>query len=82
MHTERSYVFVLLAVSICIGSAVSAQDRPFSIEAKQKAEALLKQMTLDEKVGQLDQSAGIVMPGIAEEKPDNLIIEGQVGSSG
>jgi len=37
-------------------------------------------MTLDEKVGQLNQSAGIVMPGIAKEKPDNLIIAGRVGS--
>ncbi len=37
-------------------------------------------MTLDEKIGQLNQSAGIVMPGIAEKKPDDLIIQGKVGS--
>ena len=31
-------------------------------EAHGKAEALLKQMTLDEKVGQMNESSGIVMP--------------------
>jgi beta-glucosidase len=37
-------------------------------------------MTLDEKVGQLNESAGLVMPGIASEKPDDLIANGGVGS--
>ena len=37
-------------------------------------------MTLDEKVGQLTESAGIVMPGLASEKPDNAIAAGKVGS--
>jgi beta-glucosidase len=37
-------------------------------------------MTLDEKIGQLNQSSGRVMPGIAEEKPDALITQGKVGS--
>jgi len=37
-------------------------------------------MTLDEKVGQLNESSGIVMPGIATEKPDDLIAKGGVGS--
>ncbi len=57
-----------------------AQARPFSAQAEQKAKALLKQMTLDEKVGQLNQSAGIVMPGLGGEKPDKLIVQGKVGS--
>jgi len=51
-----------------------------SSEAKQQAEALLKQMTVDEKVGQLNESAGLVMPGIASEKPDDLIAKGGAGS--
>jgi beta-glucosidase len=57
-----------------------AQVKLFSPEAKQKAEALLKQMTLDEKVGQLNESSGVVMPGIGTEKPDDLIAKGGVGS--
>lgn len=49
-------------------------------EAHQKAEALLKQMTLDEKVGQLNQSAGAALPGLGGQKPDGLIEQGRVGS--
>src|ERR1700683_3326675 len=71
-------LFALMATAIM--SSASAQDRLFSNGAKQKAEALLKQMTVDEKVGQLNESAGIVLPGLATEKPDDLIAKGGVGS--
>jgi len=57
--------------------SVAAQDRLFSNEAEQRAEALLKQMTLDEKIGQLNEPSGIVMPGIETEKPDDLIADEQ-----
>jgi len=48
--------------------------------AHQKAEALLRQMTLDEKVGQMTQSSGVVMPMLGSEKPDAAIAAGRVGS--
>ena len=82
MKSTKWYAFSLLLASIAAVSITSAgaQDRLFSSEAKQKAAALLKQMTLDEKVGQLNESAGLVMPGIASEKPDDLIANGGVGS--
>jgi beta-glucosidase len=67
-----------LSISACISA--SAQSGPFSPEARQKAEALLKHMTLDEKVGQLNESSGIVMPGLSADKPDDLIAKGGVGS--
>lgn len=51
-----------------------------SADARSRAEQLLKQMTIEEKVGQMNQSSGIVMPLLANEKPDNLIAQGQVGS--
>src|SRR6266567_3435999 len=60
--------------------AAFAQPSPFSPESEQRARALLKQMTIEEKVGQLTQSAGIVIPGLASEKPDALIERGGVGS--
>ena len=47
--------------------------------AHHRAETLFKQMTAEEKVGQLNQSAGVVMPGLATDKPD-LHRQGQVGS--
>jgi len=51
--------------------------------AEQHARALLKQMTLDEKVGQLNQAAGIQLSlpgGDKLDKPDELIAQGRVGS--
>jgi beta-glucosidase len=72
----------LLGVSLSMVSShtPNAQAGPFSAAAKQKAEILLKQMTLDEKVGQLNESAGIVIPGLNDQKPDELILQGKVGS--
>jgi beta-glucosidase len=81
MLLKRFSSFTLFfSLAVAFLASADAQSSPFSAEAKQKAEALLKQMTLDEKIGQLNQSAGIVMPGIAEKKPDDLIIQGKVGS--
>jgi beta-glucosidase len=82
MNLSRFSIFSLILAStaaVVIPSA-GAQDRLFSNEAKQKAEVLLKQMTVDEKVGQLNESSGMVMPGIATERPDDLIAKGRVGS--
>jgi beta-glucosidase len=82
MILRRCSVIALLGVlySTTSGPTANAQTSPFSIESKQKAEALLKQMTLDEKVGQLNESSGRVMPRISTEKPDDLIAKGGVGS--
>jgi len=82
MRLTKLYALSLLLASMAAVTipSVGAQDRLFSNEAKQKAEALLKQMTLDEKVGQLNESSGIVMPGLGSGKPDDLIANGGVGS--
>ena len=48
-------------------------------EAHRKAEALLKKMTVDEKVGQMNQSSGVVMPMLGNEKPDESDCAGQGG---
>ena len=82
MNLNRAFIFGLIlaqVVAIMIPSA-NAQDRLFSSAAKQKAETLLKQMTVDEKVGQLNESSGMLMPGMVTEKPDDLIAKGGVGS--
>jgi beta-glucosidase len=82
MVLKRCSAIALLGASISIGSCLvaDAQAGPFSTQAKQQAEALLKQMTLDEKLGQLNESSGLVIPGLATEKPDDLIEKGGVGS--
>jgi beta-glucosidase len=80
MFKTCSAIALLGASFSVMNLAGNAQNGPFSAEAKQKAETLLKQMTLDEKVGQLNESAGIVIPGLNDQKPDELIIQGKVGS--
>src|SRR5580698_3741182 len=80
MMLKRYSAIAVFGVVFSSAIATGAQTSPFSAEAKQKAESLLKQMTLDEKVGQLNESSGLVMPGIAKEKPDDLIVKGGVGS--
>ncbi|MGA9814392.1 MAG: beta-glucosidase BglX [Terriglobales bacterium] len=69
--------WMLLAMT----GAMAAQTVPLTHDdAHRRAEALLKQMTVEEKVGQLNQAAGKVIPGLADEKPDDAIVKGQVGS--
>lgn len=72
----------VLLLCCALGMATRSIDgQPISQEeAHRKAEALLQQMTLDEKVGQLNQSSGVQMPMLGSEKPDDLIAQGRVGS--
>ncbi|HEY1903808.1 MAG TPA: beta-glucosidase BglX [Terracidiphilus sp.] len=73
-----------LVASTCVlamAGALAAQTATITQqEAHRRAEALLKQMTVDEKIGQLNQASGIVIPGLSSEKPDDAIAKGQVGS--
>ena len=82
MKFARLSAFALVCASLVTLNAASsvAQIALFSQEARQKAEGILKQMTVEEKVGQLNESSGIVMPALATEKPDDLIAKGGVGS--
>ena len=70
-----SFSILALAASLAAENATTAAD-----DAHRRAEELLKQMTIEEKVGQMNQSSGVVMPLLASEKPDNLIVQGKVGS--
>jgi len=72
----RKITFVLFLLSPALLSAQSITRE----QAEQRARTLLKQMTLDEKVGQLNQSAGIQLPMLGSDKPDALIAQGRVGS--
>ena len=69
------FLLIGCALAFVAGSA-SAQAISHE-EAHRKAEALLKKMTVDEKVGQLNQSSGVVMPMLGGEKPDDLVSQGQ-----
>src|SRR5579863_8971054 len=79
MKTHNQILFS--AFILAAASANTVAEPPIvSQESTRRAEALLKQMTLDEKVGQLNQAAGIVMPMLGSQKPDDLITQGKVGS--
>jgi len=79
-----AFLFIAAFVSL----PASAQTRPVpnaqlaSKELNARVEALLKKMTLDEKVGQLAQySAGYATgPGASNLRYDELAAKGQVGS--
>jgi beta-glucosidase len=72
----QSVILQALAPSLAAAetAALTAAD------AHQRAETLLKQMTVDEKVGQLNQVSGIVDAKAVNDRPDDLIAQGKVGS--
>ncbi|HKD59156.1 MAG TPA: beta-glucosidase BglX [Terracidiphilus sp.] len=60
---------------------LDGQSTPISAaDAHRRAEDLLKQMTVDEKIGQMNQASGVVMPMLGNQKPDEMIVQGKVGS--
>jgi beta-glucosidase len=85
---RRALVSLLLSGSFAVSA--TAQDKPVpnpqlaSPEINAKVDALLKQMTLDEKIGQLVQfSAGFATGPGSEGKNqrfDEMVAKGQVGS--
>jgi beta-glucosidase len=74
----KTFLTPCCALVILAGS-IAAQTISHE-EAHRKAEELLKKMTVDEKVGQLNQSSGVTMPFLGSQKPDDLISQGKVGS--
>jgi beta-glucosidase len=78
--------FLLLVALVFFPTAAHAQPAPnrqlASKELNQRVEALLKTMTLDEKIGQLVQySAGYATgPNASNLKYDELVAKGQIGS--
>ena len=68
-------------IPCCTLLSLAGQTAPLTpTEAHRRAESLLKQMTIDEKVGQLNQSPGVVKPSAQNDTPDDLIPQGKVGA--
>jgi beta-glucosidase len=85
MGKIRSALVVVVLWSMVLTSFVSAQTRKSwtnAPEIERKVEALLKQMTLEEKVGQLNQySYGTPTgPGTGRSKVEEAIQRGEIGS--
>ena len=73
---KNSYAnLLLLALAVSLAAQTGVP-----VDARQRALALLKQMSLEEKIGQLNQSAGSAIQGLNAEKPDELVASGRAGS--
>jgi beta-glucosidase len=83
-HPHRRVVPFVLAALVCLLSrATWAQPRPLTDPATEKRiDALLAQMTLDEKLGQLNQfsSGQPTGPGTGRADYAEMIAKGQIGS--
>jgi beta-glucosidase len=80
----RSGWFVVSILAILIfntASLLHGQETGGSGTAEQRADALLKQMTLEEKIGQLNQAAGVPLVVIPNLPPaEDLVRKGLAGS--
>ncbi len=79
----RACCFHALATVVFLGAAhlVPAQSSLLTDgEVRRRADALLQQMTVDEKAGQLNQSSGVGLEGFMKKTPDADIQQGRVGS--
>jgi len=79
MHSlVRTATAVLLVAALPSLALAQASSPPLTdAQVKARVEALLRQMTLEEKVGQLNQIAGGLFPGA---KPEGVIRQGGAGS--
>lgn len=73
----RRIVLSLFLISIALVAPSQTLSR---VQAEQRAHDLLRQMTVEEKVGQLNQASGIQIPGLSSQRPDELIEQGKIGS--
>jgi beta-glucosidase len=82
-HRTRATLVVLqLVVSMTSVTAAraSAQAPTASTDAARRAQALLRQMTLEEKIGQLNLAAGVGLGGFVTSASDSDITKGRVGA--
>jgi beta-glucosidase len=84
-YVRRTYVFLLIAIACfaVLAQVLHAQSSKSTTgqTAEQRADALLKQMTLEEKIGQLNQAAGVPLVQVPEGQPaEELVRKGLAGS--
>src|SRR5664279_1712482 len=76
------WLFLVITTSLILGTASLLNGQGAKGTAEQRADALLKQMTLEEKIGQLNQAAGIprvMLPG-APASAEEQVRKGLAGS--
>jgi beta-glucosidase len=80
--TKRAFVLlqVIVGITMLIASSSPAQVSIANADATRRAAALLRQMTLEEKIGQLNQAAGVSFGGMMTAASDDDITHGRVGA--
>ena len=68
-----------LTVSLCL-APVAGLAQLSDQNLRERANALLRQMTVEEKAGQLNQASGVTVANAIKEVSDDAIVKGQVGS--
>ncbi|MDQ6871229.1 MAG: beta-glucosidase BglX [Gemmatimonadota bacterium] len=82
-HTMKGMLVplqLLVSMAMLTASSAPAQIPIANADATRRAVALLRQMTLEEKIGQLNQAAGIGLGGMMTAASDSDIIHGRVGA--
>src|SRR6476659_8577677 len=82
LRTRRT--LLILQVAVCATflspASASAQAPIVSADAARRARTLLKQMTLEEKIGQLNLAAGVGLGGFVTSASNDDITHGRVGA--
>jgi len=80
MPFSSKSVLAFLTFVVISARDASAQVPVANANAARRAAALLKQMTLEEKIGQLNLAAGVALGGPMTAASDSDIIRGRVGA--
>ena len=78
----RTSVAILFTLPLLWLMAVPsrAQSPSTDTSVRERADALLRQMTVEEKAGQLNQASGVTIEDAVKQVSDEAIAKGQVGS--
>lgn len=71
---------LVTGITLATGVAASGQRPLADANASRRAAALLRQMTLEEKIGQLNLAAGVALGGTMPAASDRDIVHGRVGA--
>ncbi|HET9708447.1 MAG TPA: glycoside hydrolase family 3 N-terminal domain-containing protein, partial [Gemmatimonadales bacterium] len=74
------YLLLAAGIALVAAGSTAAQVPGPNADAARRARALLSQMTLEEKIGQLYLSAGVGLGGFVTAASDSDIIHGRVGA--
>ncbi len=80
MRIQNAVAYFVVS-AICLAPVVGQSQSQFNDQkVRERADALLRQMTVEEKAGQLNQASGVTLKDAIKEVSDEDIAKGKVGS--